>query len=55
MRKLEVGDYIETERYDAARDGQGGAISTGRGGSSEEKIPYFRSEFVVISPKNRPL
>lgn len=57
MPHLEVGDYIETESVAFLRgDGQGGQRFEGpRWLFREEKIPYWRSEFVVISPKNRPL
>ena len=57
MPHLEEGDYIETETLYALRgDGQGGRAFEGpRWFFREEAIPYFRSEFVVISPKNRPL
>lgn len=57
MPHLEEGDYIETETLYALRgDGQGGRMFEGpRWFFREEKIPYFRSEFVVVSPKNRPL
>lgn len=57
MPHLEVGDYIETETlYTLRGDGQGGRAFEGpRWFFREEKIPYFRSEFVVVSPKNRPL
>jgi hypothetical protein len=57
MPHLEVGDYIETESVHFIRgDGQGGQRFEGpRWLFREEKIPYWRSEFIVISPKNRPL
>lgn len=57
MPHLEVGDYIETENIMTLRgDGRGGRTFTGpRWFFREEKVPYWRSEFVVISPKNRPL
>jgi tetratricopeptide (TPR) repeat protein len=57
MPHLEEGDYIETETlYTLRGDGQGGRRFEGpRWFFREEKIPYFRSEFVVVSPKNRPL
>jgi len=57
MPHLEEGDYIETETlYTLRGDGRGGRSFEGpRWFFREEKIPYFRSEFVVISPKNRPL
>lgn len=57
MPHLEEGDYIETETlYTLRGDGNGGRTFAGpQWFFREEKIPYFRSEFVVISPKNRPL
>lgn len=57
MPHLEVGDYIETETVTSLRgDGLGGRRFEGPHWLfREEKIPYFRSEFVVVSPKNRPL
>ena len=57
MPHLEVGDYIETEWLVNLRgDGAGGRMFEGpRWFFREEKIPYWRSEFVAISPKNRPL
>ncbi len=57
MPHLEEGDYIETETlYTLRGDGQGGRAFEGpRWFFREEKIPYYRSEFVVVSPKNRPL
>jgi len=57
MPHLEVGDYIETETVTNLRgDGQGGLRFEGpRWFFREEKIPYWRSEFIVISPKNKPL
>ena len=57
MPHLEVGDYIETETITTLRgDGQGGQRFEGpRWFFREEKIPYWRSEFITISPKNRPL
>ncbi len=57
MPHLEIGDYVETETVMSLRgDGQGGILFEGpRWFFREEKIPYFRSEFIVISPKNRPL
>ena len=57
MPHLEIGDYIETETITTLRgDGQGGKRFEGpRWFFREEKIPYFRSEFITISPKNRPL
>jgi tetratricopeptide (TPR) repeat protein len=57
MPHLEIGDYIETETITTMRgDGRGGQRFEGpRWFFREEKIPYFRSEFITISPKNRPL
>ncbi|MRG92888.1 hypothetical protein [Polyangium spumosum] len=57
MPHLEVGDYIETETlYTLRGDGRGGRSFEGpRWFFREEKIPYFISEYVVVSPKNRPL
>lgn len=57
MPHLEVGDYIETESITTLRgDGQGGRVFEGpRWFFREEKLAYWRSEFVVVSPINRPL
>jgi cellulose synthase operon protein C len=57
MPHLEIGDYIETETVTTMRgDGHGGQHFEGpRWFFREEKIPYWRSEFIVISPKNKPL
>ncbi|MCC6552389.1 MAG: hypothetical protein IT372_05120 [Polyangiaceae bacterium] len=57
MPHLEVGDYIETESIWSLRsDGRGGRTFEGpRWMFREEKVPYWRSELVVISPKNRAL
>ncbi len=57
MPHLEVGDYIETETiYDIPSDGNGGkTFLSPRWQFREEKVDYYRSEFVVISPKQRPL
>ncbi|MDC0748778.1 hypothetical protein [Polyangium mundeleinium] len=57
MPHLEVGDYIETETlYTLRGDGRGGRSFEGpRWFFREEKIPYFISEYVVVTPKNRPL
>lgn len=54
---LEVGDYVETERIESnGGDGQRGQRYFGpRWFFREENIAYARSEFVVISPKDRPL
>ncbi len=57
MPHLEVGDYIETERIESSPgDGRHGLRWVGpRWFFREENVAYARSEFVVISPKNRPL
>jgi tetratricopeptide (TPR) repeat protein len=57
MPHLDIGDYIETETITTTRgDGRGGLRYDGpRWFFREEKIPYWRSEFITISPKNRPL
>lgn len=57
MPHLELGDYIETERIESQPgDGQRGARFYGpRWYFREENIAYARSEFVVISPKSKPL
>ncbi|HEY4116419.1 MAG TPA: DUF3857 domain-containing protein, partial [Byssovorax sp.] len=57
MPHLEVGDYIETEWLVNLRgDGAGGRMFEGpRWFFREEKIPYWRSEFVVVTPKTRKL
>lgn len=57
MPHLEIGDYIETETITTLRgDGHGGQRFEGpRWFFREEKIPYWRSEFITISPKNRKL
>ncbi|MGC4090627.1 MAG: hypothetical protein QM756_22695 [Polyangiaceae bacterium] len=57
MPHLEAGDYIETERIESQPgDGQRGARYLGpRWFFREENIAYARSEFLVISPKSRPL
>ncbi len=57
MQHLEVGDYVETERIESTRgDGDRGMRYFGpRWFFREENIAYARSEFVVISPKDRPL
>ncbi len=54
---LEMGDYIETEHVVAnAGDGQRGAAYIGpHWFFREEDVAYARSEFVVISPKSKPL
>lgn len=55
MPHLEIGDYIETETVATLRgDGAGGQRFEGpRWFFREEKIPYWRSEFITITPKNR--
>ena len=57
MPHLEVGDYIETEMVFTLRgDGRGGRTFEGpRWLFREEKVPYYRSEFVVVSPRSRTL
>jgi cellulose synthase operon protein C len=57
MPHLELGDYIETERIESSpSDGQHGARYLGpRWFFREENIAYARSEFVVVSPPERPL
>jgi hypothetical protein len=57
MPHLEVGDYIETESVSTLQsDGRGGKRFEGpRWFFREEKLAYFRSEFIVVSPKSRPL
>lgn len=57
MPHLEVGDYIETEHITTqSSDGQRGVRYLGpHWFFREADIGYFRSEFVVISPKDRPL
>ncbi|WP_437587998.1 hypothetical protein [Sorangium sp. So ce1000] len=57
MPHLEVGDYIEVENLFVLRgDGQGGLTFQGpRWFFREAKVPYWRSEFIVVSPKSRPL
>jgi len=54
---LEVGDYIETEHITSrAGDGRYGDSYVGpHWFFREENIAYARSEFVVISPKHKPL
>jgi tetratricopeptide (TPR) repeat protein len=57
MPHLEIGDYIETERIESSPgDGRGGASYVGpRWFFREENVSYARSEFVVISPAQKPL
>jgi hypothetical protein len=57
MPHLEVGDYIETERIESnPSDGEHGARYLGpRWFFREENVAYARSEFVVVSPPERPL
>lgn len=54
---LEIGDYVETERIESNQgDGERGMRYFGpRWFFREENIAYARSEFVVLSPKDRPL
>jgi cellulose synthase operon protein C len=57
MPHLEIGDYIETERIESnPSDGQHGARYLGpRWFFREENVAYARSEFVIVSPPERPL
>jgi tetratricopeptide (TPR) repeat protein len=57
MPHLELGDYIETERIESdSSDGQHGARYLGpRWFFREENVAYARSEFVIVSPPERPL
>lgn len=56
MPHLEVGDYIETETISSLFSASRGLRYFGpRWFFREENIAYARSEFVVISPKNKPL
>ena len=57
MPHLEAGDYIETERIESQPgDGQLGSRYLGpRWFFREENIAYARSEFMIISPKSKPL
>jgi tetratricopeptide (TPR) repeat protein len=57
MPHLEVGDFIETETLMSFRgDGRGGRRFEGpRWFFREEKLSYWRSEFVIVTPKTRPL
>jgi tetratricopeptide (TPR) repeat protein len=57
MPHLEIGDYIETERIESSgSDGEHGARYIGpRWFFREENVAYARSEFVVVSPPERPL
>ncbi|MDX2053518.1 MAG: hypothetical protein SFV15_14055 [Polyangiaceae bacterium] len=54
---LEVGDYVETEHISSipSQDRSGDRYIGPRWFFREENIAYARSEFLVISPKNRPL
>jgi tetratricopeptide (TPR) repeat protein len=53
---LEVGDYIETERIEnQPGEGRGARYIGPRWYFREENIAYARSEFVILSPKSRPL
>lgn len=57
MPHLEVGDYIETESI-TTHDGDGNFGQRYLGPHwffREADVAYFRSEFVVISPKEKPL
>jgi hypothetical protein len=56
MPHLEVGDYIETETlHDLRGDGRGERFMSPRWFFREEGVDYQRSEFVVITPKDRQL
>jgi Tfp pilus assembly protein PilF len=56
MPHLEVGDYIETETlHDLRGDGRGERFMSPRWFFREEGVDYQRSEFVVITPKDREL
>ncbi len=57
MPHLEIGDYIETERIESqGGDGNRGLRYFGpRWFFREENVAYARSEFVIVSPKGRPL
>jgi hypothetical protein len=57
MPHLEIGDYIETESItNQAGDGQLGQRYLGpHWFFREADIAYWRSEFVVIAPKDKPL
>ncbi len=57
MPHLEVGDYIETERIESnPGEGNRGLRYFGpRWFFREENVAYARSEFVIVSPKSRPL
>lgn len=57
MPHLEVGDYIETESLVSLRgDGESGYRFFGpRWFFREEKLSYWLSEFIVISPKTKPM
>ena len=54
---LEVGDYVETEHITSQRgDAQGGRRYVGpHWFFREADVAYFRSELLVVSPKDRPL
>jgi len=57
MPHLEVGDYIETEHITAqpSEDGSGNRYVGPGWFFREAGIGYYRSELVVVSPKERPL
>lgn len=57
MPHLEVGDFVETETiYDLPGDRRGGrSFLAPRWFFREEKVDYHLSEYVLISPKDRPL
>lgn len=56
MPHLEVGDYIETESIESIPgDGVGARFRSPRWFFREPNVSYHLSQFVVISPKSRPL
>jgi tetratricopeptide (TPR) repeat protein len=56
MPHLEVGDYIETESIESMPGMSRGLRYFGpRWFFREENVAYARSEFVVVSPKSKPL
>jgi cellulose synthase operon protein C len=57
MPHLEVGDYIETENITSTQgDGEGGKrYMSPHWFFREADIAYWRSEFIVIAPRERPL
>ncbi len=57
MPHLEVGDYVDRETiYPLEGDGAGGrSFVAPRWFFREEKVDFYRSEFVIVSPKDKPL